>query len=84
MLNIVQFATLCVYSRAVDLAKPEMAGSRFTWKESFPRMAQSHVETQWYLANRSPRVLARALKDGTISMIIKEIARDFSVITGRP
>lgn len=82
MLNIEQFATICIQNRAIDMAKPGMAGPKFTWAGSFPRMAVTHVETQWYLANRNMKALEKNQK--MIQRIAEETAQSFALITGKP
>jgi len=84
MLNIEQFATLVAQSHAIRLAEPGMRGPNFTWKDSFPQMAEGHIRTQWWMANRSEKVFNAAVKSGMIDRITKEIATSFSKITGSP
>ncbi len=82
MLNIEQFATICAHSLAIEMAKPGNAGPKFTWAESFPRMATSHIKTQWWMANRSERTFKRSL--ALVERIAKKTALDFAEITGKP
>ncbi len=82
MLNIEQFATICAHSLAIHMAKPGNAGPNFTWDESFPRMAVTHIQTQWFLANRSERTINQRLV--MVERIAKKVARDFAEITGKP
>lgn len=82
MLNIEQFATICAHSLAIEMAKPGNAGPKFTWAESFPRMAVEHVRTQWWMANRNMKALEMNQK--MIQRIAEETAQSFALITGKP
>ncbi len=82
MLNIEQFATICAHSFAIEMAKPGNAGPKFTWAESFPRMATSHIKTQWWMANRNMKALEMNQK--MIQRIAEETAQSFALITGKP
>ncbi len=82
MLNIEQFATICAHSLAIEMAKPGNAGPKFTWAESFPRMATSHIKTQWWMANRNMKALEMNQK--MIQRIAEETAQSFALITGKP
>ena len=58
MLNIEQFARLCIYNYGLRLAQHTW-GPAFTWDESFPSLAVGHVKTQWCMANRSEKVFEK-------------------------
>jgi hypothetical protein len=84
MLNIQHFAHICAMNLAVDMATPGNAGPNFTWSTSFPMMALRHIENQWLMAARSPRVFQRALTDGTIHREINHVKERFAQLTGNP
>lgn len=81
MINIEQFAYLCIMRNAIDIAKPGMQGSGFTWKNSFPKMAITHTRTQWWMANRSVKVFDKNIEK--VERIANLIAKEFSEIQGR-
>lgn len=81
MMNINQFATICIQNYAMRMAGPGMAGPNFSWTRTFPEMAVGHVRTQWLMANRSERVLEKNLK--RVERIAVEIGSSFAEITGK-
>ena len=59
VLNIEQFAYLCIYSYGLQLAQPGHVGPAFTWDDSFPDLAVGHVKSQWWMADRSEKVFEK-------------------------
>lgn len=81
MMNLDQFATICIQNYAMRAAEPGMAGPNFSWTKTFPEMAVGYVRTQWWLANRSERVLEKNLK--RVERIAVEVGASFAKITGK-
>jgi hypothetical protein len=83
MINIEQFAIICIQSLAIDLAKPGGGrGSKFTWTLAFPRMALGHTRTQWFMANRNMKIFDK--NKNLVASVAERVGNDFSAILNEP